>query len=168
LTIQFSQYGELVSTLEHLLGEALFFFQHDPLWEGRTGAYFCLADAKTGDLLFAPVAIGPVPKEKAKKYLALCQEKAKRLASHTDHLASSESRNSDVGQWGGAVRAGDVILSMSGLPEMGDEALMFVLAEIYVATSVGSGSVMLGFGAVVAINANPYWRPLRGFLGRLV
>lgn len=159
----------LIQILEGLLREALFLFKDYPEWQGKTGAYFCFTDGMTGDPFFDPVSIGEVPREKAEIYLAFCQEKARRLASHPSHLASWESRNPDAGQWGGAVRAGDIILSISGLPEMGDEALMLIMAEIYAVIFMGGNSVMRAAAStVVSRSSNPYWEPLLQFLGRWI
>lgn len=89
------------------------------------GGYLCIADEEV------PVLIGrignPVP-EKLGKYLEFSQEKARRLAAHPQHDLSRESRNPDANQWGGAVRAGGIIYSFSGLPEELDEAYACLVA----------------------------------------
>lgn len=108
----------------------------DPAWEGRSGAYFCLADSRTGNpLLVIPLGVIS-PEEKANKYLTVCLEKARRLATnHWDvnklHQSSWESRNPDEGKWGGAIIVRDFIFSMSGLPELGDEFVMIAMAARY-------------------------------------
>lgn len=167
--MQVADYLKLVSAVERLLGEAKFLFKEDPAWSGRTGAYFCLADGKDGVPIFLPAEIGTVPLEKREKYLSFSKEKPRRLASHPDHLTSSQSRNPDANQWGGAVRCGEVILSISGLPEMGDEAFMFIIAELYVGMGFGQPSAAVDMTRQLAVrDNNPYWQRLRSFIGRLL
>ncbi|OHB04587.1 MAG: hypothetical protein A2920_01445 [Candidatus Zambryskibacteria bacterium RIFCSPLOWO2_01_FULL_43_17] len=55
-------------------------------------------------------------------------EKAKRLSSHPTHVSSWQSRDKERKRYGGAIRAGALILSFSGLPEWVDEALMVAVA----------------------------------------
>ena len=66
------------------------------------------------------------------KYRKLSQEKANRLWSKTNlekgHVSSWQSRHPDTERYGGAIHAGDYILSFSGLPELADQALMLTLA----------------------------------------
>lgn len=63
------------------------------------------------------------------KYLVYSQEKAERLRGFWhQHLSSWESRDPDHGRWGGAIRAGDLIISFSGLPELVDEAVVTAAA----------------------------------------
>lgn len=97
-------------------------------WAGGMGGYLCIADGKNG-LPILVMLIGEVPLGKAPKYLEFCQEKAGRLAGHPNHESSWESRNEEKNRWGGAIRFRDLILSFSGLPELGDEAAMLRAAE---------------------------------------
>jgi len=108
--------------------------------EGRKGGYFCLLDHATGTFLIPPTLIGEVTNGEGDKYAEYCAEKARRISilidadvNHThssDPWLSWESRDSDKQRWGGAVGCGldgrIVIFSFSGLPEMGDEAAMFL------------------------------------------
>lgn len=158
-------YDHLLATLWDLIKEAIFLFEkQDEKWQERTGAWFCVADARTGVPLFDPSLIGQVPLEKAEKYFRFCVEKAIRLANHPEHESSWESRNPDAGEWGGAVRVGDYIFSISGYPEMGDEALMLILAEVH---SREDQAVIETVTRIASRSNNPYWQRLRGFLGRL-
>ncbi len=104
-------------------------FQGQEGWAGRGGGYLCIAEGENGFPL-CTVLIGEVSLQKAPKYLSFCQEKAVRLASHPDHEASWESRNVEKNQLAGAVRFGELILSFSGLPELGDEAVMLKTAKL--------------------------------------
>ena len=92
-----------------------------------------------------------------------CQEKAKRLVQHPDHKSSWESRNPEAGQWGGAISVsafGSLIFSMSGFPELGDEAIMLVTAEMFFksATDVDISNQL---EAIANRSNNPYWLALR-------
>lgn len=126
----------------------------DSDWKGRKGGAFCLADGATG-FPYATVLVGEVPKNKADKYKALCQEKAFRLASHPDHVGSWESRDPSNGKWGGAIRFGKDIYSFSGFPEMGDEATMLsVIMQIGNPLAEPPGWL----DKTAARNENPYWK----------
>lgn len=121
-------------------------------WSGRAGGYFSVADAKNG-LPLLTILIGEVPLNKAPKYREFAEEKNGRLASHPDHQSSYESRNPDRNEWGGAIRVMDKLLSFSGLPELGDEALMLETAR---------RASMVPFPVLDRIaqrNNNPYWTP---------
>lgn len=88
----------------------------------------CLNDVPGNLLLLA--ALGYSPEEKWAKRMEVAMEKCQRLESGegAGHLTSYESRNPEIGRWGGAVRGPRHIYSFSGLPELWDEAAMFVLA----------------------------------------
>jgi len=108
--------------------------------EGRKGGYFCLLDHSTNTFLIPPALIGEVANGKGGKYAGFCMEKANRTSiwmdadqNHSsDPWLSWESRNPDKQRWGGAVGCGihgqRLIFSFSGLPEMGDEAAMMLVA----------------------------------------
>lgn len=101
----------------------------------RQGGYFTLRDGTTNDILFA-IKVGSVPPEKRMKYYHLSLEKGDRLFKtqrrHERHVTSSESRNPEKNQYGGAIitveRKPPYILSFSGLTEDADEALMASVA----------------------------------------
>ncbi|MES2931857.1 MAG: hypothetical protein V4682_04170 [Patescibacteria group bacterium] len=88
---------------------------------GKLGGYFCLANSKGFPLLIA--SCGNPDEEKLERYLAFCQEKARRLGSHPEHTFSLQSRDEEKDHYGGAVRAGDHIASFSGFPERLDEVV---------------------------------------------
>lgn len=161
--VRTEEFNSLVAILGDVLKTAFSIFRTDEDWKGRTGAYFCVADVATGIPLFPPILIGSVPPEKDERYQTLCKEKAKRLAAHPEHEASWESRNPDADLWSGAVRVNDLIFSMSGLPELGDEASVLVGAEVYYQENLGSIATATH---VAARSNNPYWKPLRGYLSR--
>ncbi len=95
--------------------------------EDRTGGYFCLAE-QNGRILTLTL-LGTIPDlEKAKKYRHFAEEKALRLAEHSRHVSSWQSRDPKHDKWGGAIRTSNLIFSFSGFPELWDEALMLVTA----------------------------------------
>lgn len=96
----------------------------------RRGGYFCVASYENGMITPVVIAlIGELPEEKLQRCFELCQEKARRLATHSEHRSSWQSRDPDQKQYGGAIRVNsDLILSFSGLPEIADEALMLRVA----------------------------------------
>jgi len=88
--------------------------------------------------------IGEVPMEKQLKYSRLSQEKAYRIYSdwlrNIDDLkevfSSYQTRNPDLNMWGGAVLfehkyVAPNIISFSGLSEVADEALSFILGHSF-------------------------------------
>lgn len=78
------------------------------------------------------IRLGSFNPEKAPQQIEFAMEKAARLhlyilASQHD-FASYDTRDPDKNLWGGAINAHEYIYSFSGLPELWDEAAMFVLA----------------------------------------
>jgi hypothetical protein len=97
---------------------------NDPLRKGG-----CMCIARPNGLIVAVLLIGEVvSEERMRKYFALCQEKAVRLASHPEHVSSWQSRDETKQRYAGAIRSRKYILSFSGLPELWDEACMTDLA----------------------------------------
>jgi hypothetical protein len=100
---------------------------------GREGGYLTIKNIQSG-MIEAIYLIGCIQKGKEEKYLTLSQEKANRLfrvrMSGGNDRTSWESRNEEKMEYGGAIffPAWDeeYILSFSGLPELGDEACMFI------------------------------------------
>lgn len=113
---------ELIEALES------FFYRVADLHDRDShGGYFCLADGATGTPLFI-TGIGKVHPEKIARYFNFAQEKARRLASHLEHVSSAQSRDPEKELYAGAIRAGRYILSFSGLPEALDEAVVLTVA----------------------------------------
>lgn len=115
--------------------------------EERAGGYLSVAIPSLFPRVFR-MPFGEMRFDKSGRYSELCMEKWLRLRrSEFSIWTSFETRNpnasivlstgeySDLGEWGGATRAtstgatylGD-FLSFSGLPELWDEAVVFVLA----------------------------------------
>lgn len=84
---------------------------------------------KSGNLILK-FHIGELPAEKFERYYTFSEEKARRLHKNLEigHVSSFQSRNPEKDQWGGAISAGDYILSFSGMPEIVDEIMMLLLA----------------------------------------
>ena len=138
--------------------EAISLFGSREEWTGRSGGYFCVSEPERGfPILVTPVGIIPV--EKGEKYLSFCQEKAKRLASHQDHRSSWESRNPVADQWGGAVCVSSVetlIFSISGFPELGDEAIMLATGGM-IFNATDHRNVFDRLDNIAKRSNNPYW-----------
>lgn len=123
--------------------------------ENKNGGYLCIADQK-GQAI-AVFLVGKIPEEKKRlKYRALCEEKARRLAEHPEHISSWQSRDTINDQWGGAIKTGAFIFSFSGLPELWDEAIVLALTYLLVPRFVPWRDWEL----IVEISANPYAKGL--------
>lgn len=129
-----------------------------PGMEGETGGYLCVADRAGTPLVVAK--IGEVDAEKTSKYMSFCQEKARRLADHPEHVASWQSRKPDEDQYGGAVSGDHYILSFSGLPELADEAVMLVTMA-----SAMPWEFREDPWVTAERSANPYWPVIANQLG---
>lgn len=98
--------------------------------EGKRWGYLTIRRREDGRVLLV-TQIGECPEEKAEKYMRLSLEKGERLhyfQTHND-ISSWQSRNTSESRYGGAICAGPLILSFSGLPEYADEAAMIKLAR---------------------------------------
>lgn len=81
---------------------------------------------------------GYLSKTQASTTWKTAREKADRLLRHPTHLTSYRTRNPgkrytliddvEVTHWGGAIRAHERIIAISGFPEKWDEACAFVIA----------------------------------------
>lgn len=150
--------------VEDALEAALKLFGDQEGWVGRQGGYFCLLDPihNCPELV---IAIGVIAPEKRAKYFEFCQEKSRRLADHEDDLSSWQTRHPEQGQWGGAIRTLDQkIFSFSGLPELGDEAVMLAVVMITTADSPEVELIRTWCDEIAALSRNPYWVPLRDAL----
>lgn len=119
-------------------------------------AAFCVADGTTGKVLFGP-SFAHLPAAKIGEHLVSCEEKAMRLAGNPDHISSWQSRNPEMDRWGGAIRAGSLILSMSGMREAADEALMLAVAR----KILKSPEEQQLLDQIAKLSKNPYWGALR-------
>ncbi len=144
--------AELALNCEKAIDNVIFEFRDGgENWSNRAGGYLCIADGKNG-LPILVMMVGEVPLNKASKCLELCQEKAARLADHTSHKSSWQSRDEEKKRFAGAIRFRDLIFSFSGLPELGDEVAM-VLAARY----VDGDSFLPSAEQIVKLSGNPYW-----------
>ena len=155
------QYEYIARVIGRLANKAPSLFPDDPNWQGRTGSYLCVTGARLGLPIYQPALIGIVSPEKSDRYFSLSQEKPRRLSQHPEHLSSWQSRNPDADQYGGAIKMGDKNFSLSGYPELGDEALSLIGGEVY--------CEFLLFAVerakeIVRLSNNPYWAKLRSHL----
>jgi hypothetical protein len=127
-----------VFNIDYVVGVIKTTMNHCYLWlnedPSRNCGCFTVVDAKS-KLPEAPVVIkfhiDQISDEKYKRYFDLSYEKANRLYKHLSegHLSSFQSRDTEKDQWGGAIFAGDYILSFSGMSgELMDESIMLLLA----------------------------------------
>jgi hypothetical protein len=99
---------------------------------GDKGGAYCIVDPKTRECIIPPTIVGIVREDKRERYLALCLEKALRLAEHDaeGHCLSWQSRDHDQDRWGGAIHDGLHIWGFSGMKEDQDEAIMLMSAHM--------------------------------------
>lgn len=119
-TVAFDRVYEFVAIR---LGSSESFTQRE-----RVGGYFCIARGDTGIPLLVK-GIGLVSEDKQKKYFDFAQEKASRLASHSMHNTSAQSRNDEAQQYAGAIRGSyGLIFSFSGMEQVLDEVICLTVA----------------------------------------
>ena len=99
----------------------------------RTGGYMTVLSPKTRavDVPLLRAEIGEITlTDRLAKYYLFSGEKGERVVLNNPlgHVSSWQSRDPEQDKWGGAIRAGDFVLSFSGLPELADEALMLAVA----------------------------------------
>lgn len=115
---------------------------------GKDSGYLTVLHVPTGNLWFT-AQIGQCPSDKAEKYMCFSIEKACRLHTNPSHQLSSESRNPDKDCWGGAVKAGNLILSFSGLPEEADESLVIWISARVGLITGNEAEVLAGLSAIL-------------------
>jgi hypothetical protein len=126
-------YDQLIVRTLQVVRDAIALYE--PESDGRTGGVFVHLYIDSGVPLgqIVPLTVtrvGALAPDKAKEKEVYAREKAFRLLYHPEHLASQESRDPDKEQWTGAIRAGNHIFSISGFPELVDEAIV-LYAAIY-------------------------------------
>jgi hypothetical protein len=128
----------------------------------RKGCYICLRD-KPDERIRLLAELGTCDPKKAMKYFNLSQEKGLRLLGY-QHISSWQSRDYDNGKYGGAITAPpdslgtpqgkEFVVSISGLPEYGDEAVSLVTALAFHWITIGD------IDRIIAISENPLVHPL--------
>lgn len=160
-----SEISRVVSQVMFVADAAISLFSKDEKWAGKIGGYFCLADGCSGfPLLITPIGSNPI--EKIANRIIICQEKAMRLAQHPAHFSSWESRDRSKDKWGGAVRLleADLIFSLTGFPELGDEAIMCGATATH-NSSVSNPNSLVILNEIAQRSNNPYWKPLSQSIG---
>jgi hypothetical protein len=127
---------------------------HGNLKPARRGGYLAvLVRGEPGFSLCSRVGIFI---DDSEQYLTFSKEKAERLQGlWHQHLSSWQSRDPDQGRWGGAIRADQIIISFSGLPELVDEAV--VTAAAYWLGELTEYAQVL---KIVDISKNPFTEEL--------
>lgn len=92
----------------------------------------------------------------AERYFSFSREKILRLKAHPEHISSFQSRDIEKEMYAGAIRAIRCILSLSGLPELGDEAVMLVVALDLDLIKYDEAV------KIAAISKNQFFQPLYG------
>ncbi len=149
-------YSRLVAIVNQCILDAVRLFGDDPKWTGKRMGRFCVSDGRTGQKLFPSIVVGEIGPEDTDKRMFVVQEKAGRLARHPEHMSSRQSRNPDAlpwGEWGGAIRIPgvDVTMSLTGFPELGDEAILIPAAAEFFSAVPG----ILSYLGLIAQYADP-------------
>jgi hypothetical protein len=119
-----SDVGEILRYLETALDELS---KNGGMAENKNRGYFSIRRRGDGRILLL-AQIGECPSDKEDKYKTLCLEKGWRLFRKKRHLSSWQSRNEKANKYAGAICAGPLIFSFSGLSELVDEAAMLLIA----------------------------------------
>ena len=141
--LQIEEYGNL------MVKAAIDRFGDEKSWQNRAGCYICVADYYSGfpELIFR---VGNPTPEKLFECWLFSQEKGLRTAFYK-HVTSFESANEDSMRYGGAVRVPDLILSCSGFPAHGDEAIVLGVHVLMGSISIADAE------AVARKSNNPYF-----------
>jgi hypothetical protein len=94
----------------------------------QEGGMLTILNSHNGEIRMETDPIGFFFSHEKTKYALFSREKGKRLFENHPNVSSFESRNPDEKKFGGAIVAQHLIVSFSGLPEVGDEAVCLVLA----------------------------------------
>ncbi len=119
--------------------------------EGATGGGLCILKSDGEHIVQG--FFGTVPDDKVARFWDQCREPAERLVARPYHVSSWQSRDPDLGTWGGAVR-GDTqpcIISIHGLPEQWNETLALLYARNQRAISLERADI------IAKISGNPHW-----------
>lgn len=156
-----SQASHLLSVAERVVDVAVDQLKDSGINDKTGGIFHCLNWSTGKFLLMASIGYND-PKQMPGR-MAVAQEKAYRvfvLTGMTTFMTSYDSRKPELGLWGGAVGIrgrndrSDLVLSFSGLPELWDEAAMFVTA---IRSHEASEDLIL---AHISEERNPHLRPL--------
>ncbi len=100
---------------------------------GNLGGYLCVFDSSAG-LEAPPLLLALVGRMDDVARRGRCVknalDKAKRLLENPDHISSWQSRDvtAEPKRYGGGIRANDFVITFSGFPEHGDEAIVLYVA----------------------------------------
>jgi len=120
--------------------------------ERCSGGWFRYLVTTPGSMwISTPVQIGTLGADETIICRRFAAEKADRLGKNPEHWLSWQSRDPESGKWGGAIRiiCGTIafIFSISGLPELCDEAAMLI-------TGVRAGLLSVAQAREIAVISN--------------
>lgn len=148
----------VLAEVEQTFSEAMVLIQ-DP---SRTGAALTIINMDTAKPLNFTAFVGTPPAEKAQKYYNFSIEKARRLLGRPSDLSSYQTRDPDNDRWGGAIRSEPNIISISGFPELWDEAIGLAMAVQSCSLNASKAR------EIAAISNNPHFDQLLNRLPALV
>ncbi len=120
----------------------------------RIGAALTIFNTDPAKPLNFTAFVGAPPSDKAQMYYGFSIEKARRLLDCSPDLSSYQSRDPENEKWGGAIRSEPIIISISGFPELWDEAIGLAMA-------VQASSLDLSKAReIAAISGNPHFERL--------
>lgn len=150
MTVNGISYGEIAERAFGIFRE----MRESPAFPlDRYGGYLTIMERNSGRVLLT-VPVGTCAKPKVKAYRDFSIEKADRVFGNPTHISSWETRNESEQKYGGAIVAGDLILSFSGFPEHWDETLVLTLAarhgwitrdEAEAITKISDNQIFWGF-----------------------
>ncbi len=123
---------KIMATAQEILKELVVVFPKE--MKGRDGGWLVIKKYREWGFVHSKqirMNVIDVPKERFSSFRVNAKEKADRLrgmAIRDGHVSSWQSRDFDNKQYGGAIMAGNWVLSFSGLPEHMDEYFMIKLA----------------------------------------
>lgn len=94
----------------------------------RLGCFLTILHVES-EIPLVRVMLGDIPPDRRKPFYEIGFEKALGLRNNPEHVSSCQIRVFDKQRYGGAIRAGQYIISPSGFPDFGDEALALILAR---------------------------------------
>lgn len=96
---------------------------------GREGCIFLAYNLETGEFLYEK--LGKLSPEKTAEKLFFATEKMQRLATSLEHISSFQSEDIALSRFGGAIRLGKWIFSVSGFPPQTDQQFCIYVAHTH-------------------------------------
>lgn len=112
---------------EKIMGSILNMKGHPP---AQNSGYLTIMRRENCRLLLL-LEVGNCSEETAERYRVLAVEKAIRLCNNPTDISSFQSRVESCNQYGGAIVAGEYVVSFSGLSEFADETFVLQIALFF-------------------------------------